>query len=320
MSENGALSGVGPDSAVLLEAAGIDLEDLDRRLHSFRAMGPMFLVGSLALGLGNGRSDVDVLVLADAEGSLAADRLILKESATILAVEALRGGQKLQVEIIDRGRLEAIQAKAALFVSEEREMAARSLPRPTVGVLPFEELRLLQRLHAGSPLIGKGVAEGTWEEISREDFAHYVALVHNLDILNALEDLLGFMEEPDSSDPLAELPTLAALKHRIIMQLGGMLLASVHRPYIGEKFLFRLLVQSRANFQGSIIDRLIGAYISPICSRSDLMEMFPLFDECVDIAEKRVPILSAWYRIRGRTPVRADGSWRRGRVGVSGVR
>ncbi|GAA0713847.1 nucleotidyltransferase domain-containing protein [Dokdonella soli] len=204
----------------------------------------LLLVGSVAEGLANPESDLDLLLLANdrdaGEHELHGDML-----------RAMPEGFDLNIEVITHARAEAVCRFFLHNLNEARRPAAAGAPR-SLTFVGADELRLLHRLRTGIPLIASANSVDTLRDCyALHALPDFCTLQHVACHLRLRADASQTVQ--DAGDPHTPL---------VMSQLAGQHLIAAVLASIGEtnpnpKWLLRLLRDHRRMLQTFDPDRLI---------------------------------------------------------------
>jgi predicted nucleotidyltransferase len=184
-----------PLTAETLRAHGVDLEHILSGLVSDPAACGVLLTGSLAAGNGTPSSDVDLMVLIPHRTSLVTSREGVRFKNSRFS-EALQycDGIEVNIELAERHRVAEIMTWMTAI--------APALYKPSelkfIPIIDGPELRFLQRLRTGLPLLNPGLVASWRDEFLVELLPTYLAVRHFMEVHEYLEDAIShhaFSEE-----------------------------------------------------------------------------------------------------------------------------
>lgn len=184
-----------PLTAETLRAHGVDLEHILSGLVSDPASCGVLLTGSLAAGNGTPSSDVDLMVLIPHRTSLVTNREGVRFKNSRFS-EALQycDGIEVNIELAERHRVAEIMTWMTAI--------APALYKPSelkfIPIIDGPELRFLQRLRTGLPLLNPGLVASWRDEFLVELLPTYLAVRHFMEVHEYLEDAIShrpFSEE-----------------------------------------------------------------------------------------------------------------------------
>ena len=247
------------------------------------------LVGSLAEGLGNATSDVDVLVLVeeDAGPPGALTGAILRSTA---GTESLtyRDGVEVNVEVV---RWSTVHASTTAFL-ELAPMFYAERGELDIPLIPLHERRLLHRIRTGLPLFGGDRAAAVRSELLLEMLPIYAALEGMIEYDEYMEDALGML----ATDPTGAI-LAARTAHLYVLQA---LLACFGETNQNPKWLARLLTRHEVRVpQREVAYRLMFPPLPEGAEHAkDLLEEYRAFgtvvkklvlaDPALQLAQRRV--------------------------------
>jgi predicted nucleotidyltransferase len=231
-----------PLTVETLRAHGVDLERILSELVSDPAACGVLLTGSLAAGNGTPSSDVDLMVLMPHRTTLVANREGVRFKNSRFS-EALQycDGIEVNIELAERARVAEIMTWMTAI--------APALYKPSelkfIPIIDGPELRFLQRLRTGVPLLNPGLVASWRDEFLVDLLPTYLAVRHFMEVHEYLEDAIShraFSEE--SSRHVARI----SVEEALISILAALGVTSASRKW--------LVVESRkAMTTASEVDR-----------------------------------------------------------------
>ncbi len=183
----------GPDAFVAaLAATGVDLEEVLATCIEPGADAGVLLGGSLAEGVGNASSDVDLIILLESERELRTDCEGLAIRAGRSAERLLyRNGIEINLEIYIRDDVEDLMSA---FVSIAPALYNPSEVEQIPMLQPFDT-RFLHRLRNGWPLRGLNRIEMWRDEFMVDLLATYLVVFYFIAFCDLLEDANAMAED-----------------------------------------------------------------------------------------------------------------------------
>jgi predicted nucleotidyltransferase len=264
MKRTHQLSSGQPLTAETLRAHGVDVERLLAGLVSDPASCGVLLTGSLATGNGTPSSDVDLMVLVPHRTSLLTSKEGMRFKNSRFS-EALQycDGIEVNIELAERGRVAEIMTWMTAI--------APALYKPSelkfIPIIDGPELRFLNRLRTGIPLLNPDLVSSWRDEFLVELLPTYLTVRHFMEVHEYLEDAIShkaFSEE--SSRHVARI----SVEEALVSILAAQGVTSASRKW--------LLVESRkAMAIASEADRALleeGLAIHADCASGPLVECF----------------------------------------------
>lgn len=251
-------------NAETLRAHGVDVEHLLSGLVSDPASCGVLLTGSLATGNGTPSSDVDLMVLVPHRTSLITSKEGMRFKNSRFS-EALQycDGIEVNIELAERGRVAEIMTWMTAI--------APALYKPSelkfIPIIDGPELRFLNRLRTGIPLLNPDLVTSWRDEFLVELLPTYLTVRHFMEVHEYLEDAIShkaFSEE--SSRHVARI----SVEEALVSILAAQGITSASRKW--------LLVESRkAMATAGEADRALleeGLSIHADCATGPLAECF----------------------------------------------
>ena len=182
----------GPDAFVAaLAAAGVDLDEVVATCVKSGADAGVLLGGSLAEGVGNASSDVDLIILLESERELRTDREGLAIRAGRSSELLLyRNGIEINLEIYVRDDVEELMSA---FVSLAPVLYNPSEVEQIPMLQPFDT-RFLHRLRNGWPLRGLHRIEIWRDEFMVDLLATYLVVFYFIKFCDFFEDAMAMAQ------------------------------------------------------------------------------------------------------------------------------
>lgn len=270
---------------------GISFADLATYARPLDDHECLLLVGSIAEGLGNADSDVD-LMLIGARGRTDTVRIsqtqcdaetVLPTELAEISIETFEPEQLLQLAPI-------MTAAAAAFDAPED---ATDLP----VLNNQEEAKLLHRLANGIPLVNSDVVD-EWRhrlrlDAFREIFALSSSIKHFADRENGLSHVLE-----------GDFDTASVCFRESASEAAAVLLAAVGQTQPSTRWRLRVLQRHRDELGHEHVDALIAAMLDRVSTREDVERLLVMFDAVVLRAAQLLPrVAHVGARIAAHFPV-----------------
>lgn len=283
-----------------LTQRGLAMEDLAGYVRPLDDTECLLLVGSIADGLGNADSDVDLMLIGrrGQSGGFSISRpqhdieTVLPTAEAEVSVETFEAEQVSSLEPI-------MAAAAAAFENPE---GADSVPVLNTQ----EEIKLLHRLATGIPLVNPGVVEQWRTRLRLDVFPEVFALGASILHFAHREDGLSHVLEDDYD-------TASVCFRSSASEAAAMLLASVGRTQPSMRWRFQVLRRHREELGAQHVDALIAAMLDRVSSREDVERLLTTFDAVLLRAAERLPrMMAAGLRLAAHFPVHSHLATREG--------
>ena len=229
-----------------LAERSLDFESLARTVPPMRGRQVLLLSGSIAYGLANKESDIDLLVLSD-------EALDPRDSTVVSYKEFDAWNVRVNGQDVN---IEVFGLNAVRNVAERHAQMLRLLddPAATKRLESFSEgeLQLLSRLRDGIVLANPEAAQFWRDQMRLEAFPLYLIVKSVSEHLIAREDAIGQYEQ-------GELETALAISMQSIVELCIGLLASVGETCMKHKWQLRLLRRQEEAIGGELVDAIVQA-------------------------------------------------------------
>ncbi|HRC84796.1 MAG TPA: nucleotidyltransferase domain-containing protein [Thermoanaerobaculia bacterium] len=252
MTQTAALESPTAEAADFLARWGLTFNDLALQVGPLADSETLLLVGSIAEGLANPLSDIDLMILGD--GTLR-QGVLINEAEFEQSVRRLDGGEELNVEYWRSDDVARIGDRLREVVTVIQD-PARFVKLETFSEM---ELRFLHRMHTGIPLVNADNAERWRSQLGLGGLRDYLVL-HWLTLhYTYREDTIAQVQYGDS---LTALTTL-----RMAMDaLAAAALATVGETHFHPKWRPRLLERQRDALGAEIVDPLVASLFPALAS------------------------------------------------------
>jgi hypothetical protein len=239
-------------AADFLARWNLTLDDLTHQVGPLAPSETLLLVGSIAEGLANPLSDIDLMILGD--GTLR-QGVLINEAEFEQSVRRLDGGEELNVEYWRNEDVERIGDRLASVLAVMQD------PTRLVKLESFSEmeLRFFHRLRTGVVLANAENAARWRQRLHIDHLGDYLVL-HWLNLHSAYrEDLIAQVQY---GDPLTALTSL-----RLSMDaLAAAVLATVGETHFHPKWRPLLLERRREEIGGETVDQLLSFLFPALAS------------------------------------------------------
>ncbi len=284
----------------------------------------VLLVGSVNEGLGNARSDLDVLIIHPTDRYIeeltphtglttrtisptAFGGTAILRRDTVVVNRRLDSGVRLQLEITREDLIARLQEQARVYLDAARaRISAPEAGAPRRGFrLGFLEHKLLHRVYSATEIRNGARAEALRAALPASDLTEYLVLAQANFLFGVVDDLLGIYEQRPLPDP----ETRLFLLQQAIAKTTLLVLAAVGELNVGEKFSFRLLRHHARQAGPELVSRLTRMYRDrDLASPRLLPSVLELLDHAFARVSSLRPLFAANLRARGHTAF-AQAGW-----------
>lgn len=281
--------------------------------------------GSLNEGLGNSRSDIDILIVYPSGRHIEGLPTSKMNSSTIITPASARGAittwqrdilvvfhklkteHRLNIFITNADIISFLQDQAASWLNFVQQCVAGNPPSARGLALFFAEHRLLHRFYTGAVLHNDEKANKLRSRFPFEDFVQYTVFKKTRELNSVIEDLFGVLDKyPDSEEE-----TKLLILQQAFMKLASVLLAAVGEANPGEKFLFRLVKRNRDKIGSGLVDRFLQVfrYLHPESTTNPQIAL-KLIDDVFSFVASLNPLFAADLKASGHKPFSDISSWK----------
>lgn len=254
-------------ASTILGARGVILEEVVAMAPQIEAGEILTLCGSVAEGLANKQSDVDLMYVG--RGTLRGKFSIAISGVSAVDVAHTGGGCEVNVERVDPERIAMLGddfLPALDSITDQRSGKALSF------ILDPLKLQILHRLRVAVPLHGHDAYKELYDRLRLEQLPMYLAAIALQDYMNAREDVDGEIEIGSSRSAVWMATRIAAPR------LLAATLAAVDQTVIKEKWHMKILLQNEEAVGFDLTRAFIrflegGADQDPVLVLRDLIEL-----------------------------------------------
>jgi predicted nucleotidyltransferase len=224
-------------------------EDLLTHIRPLRPSETVLLVGSIADGLANELSDIDLLLIGDGELT---DDFIQRDATSEESAVRLPSGQEINFEYWHTDKVKQLRER----MIPNFELMEDSEPKGSFTKLTDSEVRLLHRLRTGI-VLANGEVASYWREQMKLDLLPVYMLLHGIAMhFTYREDAIAQIQyEGDTLSALAMLRLAAEY-------ISFSMVASAGETLPARKWLPRLLRRNQSVLGESRVNELLS-YLFP---------------------------------------------------------
>lgn len=260
----------------------ISFDELLKHIQPVGASETLLLVGSIAEGRANPLSDIDIMIIGNAE--LKAD-LLIDECQFSQTVKRLPDGQEINVEYWKQSDVENIAMRFTSVV----EAIEDTNQLKKISSFNEMELRFLHRVKTGVVLANADHAKALREKLRVDALADYLALYWLSEHLAYREDAISQIQYGDALTALSSL--------RLAMDaLAAVVLASVGETHFHQKWRPRLLQHYQDDIGNNTTERLLPFLFPSLSSDAEVLvrDAIGLADQLiVDVVTRREHLVPA---------------------------
>lgn len=259
-----------------LTARGLALDSLAAFARPLDADECLLLVGSVAEGLANADSDVDLMLIGSRTPgrSFAIDR-----GACAIETIHVSEATEISIETFEPSYLRHLEPAMA---QAEQALADPGSANGVSLITSIPHLEILHRIATGIPLGNGDVVEGWRERLHLDVFSEVLALGASTDHFANREDGISHVLEGDYQT--------ATLCFRLAASdLAATLLATVGCTVASRRWQFRLLRRHEDEIGSRQVAALIASMMDRVEGRADVEALLAMFDELLLDAAGRLP-------------------------------
>ena len=273
---------------------GIELENLAGLIRPLEPGECLLLAGSVAEGLANSDSDVDLLLIGGPSGL---PGLMLRDATVEITTLKHGSGAEISVEVYSPAHVAELARKVSRLIGSIEDPATMEMLDLVDEVA---DRKLLHRVRTGIPLAGEAEVLLWRERLRVERLPEIMAGMRLIQHFAAREDAISHVVEGD-------IESACWIFTRSVAEMAGALLASVDETQYADRWLIRLLRRHEQQIGPELADRLISLMLVPVRTHRGIAEAMGFLDALLLIVVERLPLLAGAYaRLAEEYPIRTQ--------------